>query len=63
MALSQLHVANICKHGKFINYTEDRSTWDKFCYGIVPIIQHCDLLPKIPKEFDLDYTCRLEHTN
>ena len=48
-----MHVANICKHGKFINYTEDRSTWDKFYYGIVPIIQHGDLLRKIPKEFDL----------
>lgn len=48
-----MEVENICKHSKFSNYVKDRSTWDQFYTGIVPIIQHCDLLRKIPNEFDL----------
>tara|TARA_Y100001958_G_C21148487_1_gene485252 strand:+ start:345 stop:1049 length:705 start_codon:yes stop_codon:yes gene_type:complete len=48
-----MDVKNICKHGKFTKYVNDRSTWDQFYDGIVPIIQHCDLLRKIPKDFDL----------
>ena len=38
-------------------YEEQKLSWDKLYYGTVPILQHCDLLRKIPKEYNLIIRC------
>ena len=52
-----MEVPNICKHGKFKKYVQQKLSWDKLYFGTVPILQHCDLLRKIPKEYNLIIRC------
>ena len=52
-----MEVPNICKHGKFKKYVQQKLSWDKLYFGTVPILQHCDLLRKIPKEYNQIIRC------
>tara|TARA_B100000085_G_scaffold131953_1_gene120238 strand:+ start:101 stop:793 length:693 start_codon:yes stop_codon:yes gene_type:complete len=48
-----MEVQDICHHGKYKMYQEKRLHWDDLYYGAVPIIQHANLLSKIPIDYNL----------
>lgn len=52
------------KHEKYGEYVKSKKMFDEFYFGIVPIIQHFDLLKKIPLHHDLiirvDWNTRLD---